>query len=76
MLVHMNRRLLIILITNALLATLFITATTVKAQVAGKVTKVPPFGMLQTNRKVFRAQQLPANKPIIIIYFSPDCDHC
>jgi thiol-disulfide isomerase/thioredoxin len=38
--------------------------------------KVPPFKMLQANGKVFKAQDLPMGKPIILIYFSPDCDHC
>ena len=38
--------------------------------------KIPPFSMTQTNGKVFKAQDLPMGKPIIIIYFDPDCDHC
>ena len=38
--------------------------------------KLPPFRVLQTNGKVFKAQDLPIGKPIVIIYFSPDCDHC
>ena len=38
--------------------------------------KVPPFSAMQANGKVFKAQDLPLGKPIIIIYFSPDCDHC
>ena len=44
----------------------------VKAQ-AGKL---PPFRMMQVNGKVFKAEDLPMEKPIIIIYFSPECDHC
>lgn len=32
--------------------------------------------MVQANGKVFRAQDLPTGKPILLIYFSPDCDHC
>ena len=50
-------------------------ADTLKAQNAGN-GKVPPFGMLQSNGKVFRAQNLPFGKPIVLIYFSPECDHC
>lgn len=38
--------------------------------------KLPPFQMVQANGKVFRAQDLPMGKPIVIIYFSPECDHC
>jgi hypothetical protein len=38
--------------------------------------KVPPFQMLQSGGKVFRAQNLPLGKPIVIIYFSPDCEEC
>jgi thioredoxin-related protein len=38
--------------------------------------KLPPFRMVQANGKVFKAEDLPMGKPIIIIYFSPDCDHC
>ena len=38
--------------------------------------KVPPFQMVQANGKIFRAQDLPMGKPILLVYFSPDCDHC
>jgi thiol-disulfide isomerase/thioredoxin len=38
--------------------------------------KVPPFRMVQADGKVFKAENLPFGKPIIIIYFSPDCDDC
>ena len=38
--------------------------------------KIPPFRMIQPNGKLFRAQDLPMGKPIIIIYFSPECNHC
>lgn len=38
--------------------------------------KVPPFQMMQPNGKIFRAQNLPIGKPIVIIYFSPDCEEC
>jgi thiol-disulfide isomerase/thioredoxin len=38
--------------------------------------KVPPFQMIQANGKVFKAGDLPMGKPIIIIYFSPECDDC
>jgi hypothetical protein len=38
--------------------------------------KLPPFSIMQTNGKTFKAQNLPFEKPIIIIYFSPDCEDC
>jgi hypothetical protein len=38
--------------------------------------KVPPFQMIRSNDKVFLAGNLPIGHPIIIIYFSPDCDDC
>ena len=38
--------------------------------------KLPPFQMMQANGKVFKAHDLPMGKPILIVYFSPDCDHC
>jgi len=43
---------------------------------AAQANKLPPFRMVQSNGKVFKAEDLPMGKPIIIIYFSPDCDHC
>lgn len=55
-----------------LLAVLVLVNTIVFAQ-AGKL---PPFRIIQANGKVFKAEDLPIGKPIIIIYFSPDCDHC
>jgi thiol-disulfide isomerase/thioredoxin len=38
--------------------------------------KVPPFQMIQANGKVFLAGNLPLEKPIVIIYFSPECEDC
>jgi thiol-disulfide isomerase/thioredoxin len=38
--------------------------------------KVPPFRMIQANGKVFQAESLPMGKPIVIIYFSPECEDC
>lgn len=42
----------------------------------GQSGKIPPFRITQSNGKLFKAEELPMAKPIIIIYFSPDCDHC
>ena len=38
--------------------------------------KIPPFQVMQANGKVFKAENLPMGKPVILIYFSPDCSHC
>ena len=38
--------------------------------------KVPPFQMIQVNGKVFLAGNLPMGEPIVIIYFSPECEDC
>jgi peroxiredoxin len=37
---------------------------------------MPAFSMQLTNGKVFTAKDLPAKRPVVIIYFSPDCEHC
>jgi thiol-disulfide isomerase/thioredoxin len=36
----------------------------------------PPLRMLQVNGAFYTAADLPRNKPVVIIYFAPDCDHC
>ena len=41
-----------------------------------QVGKLPPFQMMQVNNKLFKAQNLPMGKPILIVYFSPECDRC
>jgi hypothetical protein len=51
---------------------LMLLAGTISAQPG----KLPPFKILQANGKVFQAQNLPMEKSIAIIYFSPECDHC
>ena len=37
---------------------------------------IPPFKMTLSNNKIFNAVDLPKGKPLVIIYFDPDCDHC
>lgn len=55
-----------------LLVLMLLSNSKIKAQTG----KLPPFSIMQTNGKVYRAQNLPFEKPIIIIYFSPDCEDC
>jgi thioredoxin-related protein len=50
---------------------LIITSFTLSAQ-----QKVPAFRMSLSDGKLFHASSLPQGKPIIVIYFSPECDHC
>ena len=38
-------------------------------------SKVAPFNIKLTNGQQFKAEQL-AKGPVVLIYFSPDCDHC
>jgi len=37
---------------------------------------IPPFKMTLSNNKIFNAAELPKDKPLVLIYFDPDCDHC
>jgi thioredoxin-related protein len=56
----------------ALSALLLITTSFIQAQSG----KLPPFKMMQTSGNIFKAQNLPMGKPILIVYFAPGCDHC
>ena len=38
--------------------------------------RVPPFTILLTTGKNFSYTQLQKDKPVMLIYFAPDCDHC
>ncbi|MEO6838358.1 MAG: redoxin domain-containing protein, partial [Ginsengibacter sp.] len=44
----------------------------------GKVASqsLPDFKMQLTNGKMFASSELSKSKPVIIIYFAPDCEHC
>ncbi len=44
---------------------------TVKASSA-----VPGFRMQLTNGQYFSSAEIAKNKPFVLIYFAPDCDHC
>jgi thiol-disulfide isomerase/thioredoxin len=37
---------------------------------------IPDFKMLMTNGKYFYSKEIQKNKPLVLIYFAPDCDHC
>ena len=38
--------------------------------------QIPAFKMLMTNGRFFQAADLQKNKPVVLIYFAPDCEHC
>lgn len=44
--------------------------------IGAQSNKVPPFKIVKANGKPFKAYELPMGKPIVLIYFSPECDHC
>jgi thioredoxin-related protein len=37
---------------------------------------LPPFKMYRSDKRIFNAAELPKTKPVVLIYFDPDCDHC
>jgi len=37
---------------------------------------LPPFKMYRSDKTIFSAAELPKAKPVVLIYFDPDCDHC
>ena len=41
-----------------------------------KIDKIPPFHILNTDSVYITPANLKKNKPVMIIYFSPDCGHC
>lgn len=53
-----------------ILSSVFFAHTIAKAQ------KMPAFSILQSNGKTLNTTNLSNTKPVILIYFSPDCDHC
>lgn len=50
-------------------------ATTGFAQTAGSAKKIAPFQIRLVNGQQYTSSQLAAG-PVVLIYFSPDCDHC
>src|SRR5215217_3399317 len=46
------------------------------AQTTKEAGGIPPFKVLQTNGHFLEASQLDKTKPIVLIYFAPDCSHC
>jgi thiol-disulfide isomerase/thioredoxin len=61
-----------IIVFSLLVSLLFVISSDAYSQSG----KIPPFRIVQANDKVFKAENLPVGKPIVIIYFSPDCEEC
>jgi thioredoxin-related protein len=59
-----------------LLFSLIITAGCSQAQNKPNIENIPPFHILKTDSTYFTPANLQKNKPVMIIYFSPDCSHC
>lgn len=38
--------------------------------------QLPAFKMTQADGSVYTAEQVEAGKPLLLVYFSPECDHC
>ena len=47
-----------------------------KAQLTVNKPTVPAFSLLLTSGKRFNYQDIQKDKPLVLIYFAPDCDHC
>ncbi|MCU7548699.1 redoxin domain-containing protein [Chitinophagaceae bacterium LB-8] len=60
----------------ALFAAVLLFSAIASAQTSVKSRKLPPFRIMQANGKLYKAENLPVGKPILLVYFSPDCDHC
>lgn len=41
-----------------------------------KNPNIPKFELLQTDSTWFSNKDIPKNKPVVIVYFSPECGHC
>jgi thiol-disulfide isomerase/thioredoxin len=41
-----------------------------------ELLKIAPFKIILTNGQSFQYTQLKKNEPVVLVYFSPDCDHC
>jgi thiol-disulfide isomerase/thioredoxin len=64
-----NKKLLHIIIT---LSILLIATLKLNAQ----ENSLPPFRIMLTNGSYFTSKDIRKGKPVILIYFAPDCEHC
>jgi thioredoxin-related protein len=55
---------------------LIITAGCTQAQTKPDIEHIPHFKILKADSTYFNYTDLQKDKPVMIIYFSPDCSHC
>jgi thiol-disulfide isomerase/thioredoxin len=58
-----------------LLSLICLSSFVVNAQTEAQ-KKIPPFKILLSNGTYFTPDNLDKKKPVVLIYFAPDCDHC
>ena len=58
-----------------LFALVFVSILSVNAQNT-QAKPLAPFDITLINNKNLRAFELKKNEPVMLMYFSPDCDHC
>ncbi len=59
-----------------LLLCLIVAAGCSQAQTLGANAGIPPYHILTTDSVYVTPANLKKNKPVMIIYFAPDCGHC
>lgn len=64
--------------TSTLFALMLLTTALLlcKGASAQSPGQLPSFAMTLSNGQYFKAADLPKGKPVLLIYFAPDCDHC
>ncbi len=63
----------IVLLFSFIIAVSFTKAQSTPQQ---NIDKIPPFKILKADSTWFSVANLQKGKPVMIIYFSPDCSHC
>jgi thiol-disulfide isomerase/thioredoxin len=59
-----------------IIAIILLFAVTSTFPYAATAQKLPAFQMKLSNGKIFSSLEVSHSKPLIIIYFAPDCEHC
>lgn len=54
----------------------FIASMMINENLFSQSTSVPSFKLTQANGSVYNSQSIVAGKPLLMVYFSPECDHC
>ncbi len=67
---YMNKK------NSRLLRTVFVSLLLILISKNVAAQAIPSFTIQLTNGKLFSAKDLSRDKPVIIIYFAPDCEHC